>query len=135
MRSVPSVYKANPVNLGHDGQMCPLNINGPFEWTSDAFTIVASSGIFVHKVVWCRCNGATAQDKHLQLLRAHLFPSSITKPQTAFTFAVLDEFLIEALECKTSAYQKLHRLTNNPFPDTLPVSSDVLDCPIINIDH
>jgi len=118
--------------------VCPLNENGQFEWTADAFTVVTFSGVFVHKVVWCRCDGATAQNKHLQLLRACLFPSSITKPQTAFTFAVLDEFLIEALECKTSAssfYQKLHRLTNNPFPDTLPVSFDFLDHPTINIDY
>ncbi|KAI9574133.1 hypothetical protein HD554DRAFT_2010421, partial [Boletus coccyginus] len=57
---------------------------------------------------------------------------------TAFTFAILDEFLIEALECKTLAssfYQKLYRLTNNPFPDTLPMSSDFLDHLIIDIDY
>ncbi|KAI6017499.1 hypothetical protein EDC04DRAFT_2870101 [Pisolithus marmoratus] len=45
-------------------------------------------------------------------------------PKTAFTFAVLDHFLIDALECKTSAmsfYQKLKRFTNNAFPERVPV--------------
>ncbi|KAI6035870.1 hypothetical protein EDC04DRAFT_2868764 [Pisolithus marmoratus] len=42
--------------------------------------------------------------------RQRLFPASISKPKTAFTFAVLVHFLIDALECKTSAmsfYQQL----------------------------
>ncbi|KAI6115546.1 hypothetical protein EV401DRAFT_1889521 [Pisolithus croceorrhizus] len=49
-----------------------------------------------------------------------LFPASISKPKTAFTFDVLDHFLIDSLECKTSAmnfYQKLKRFTNNAFPE------------------
>lgn len=112
------------LNLGHNGEVCPLNANGGSDWTADKFTVVDSAGIFVHTLKWCGCNGATAEDKHLQLLRARLFPSTVTKPQTGFTFAVLDEFLIAALECKTSAssfYQKLRRMTNNQFPDLLPV--------------
>ena len=87
--------------------------------------MVDSAGIFVHAVKWCWCDGAKEQDKHLQLLRCSLFPSTVTKPQTAFTFNVLDEFLIDELECKTLAssfYSKLRRLTNNAFPDSLPVS-------------
>lgn len=88
-----------------------------------------SAGIFVHLVKWCRCNGASDQDKHLQLLRHRLFPSTVVKPQTAFTFNVLDEFLIDSLECKTSAfsfYSKLRRLTDNAFPDALPVCFYIL---------
>jgi hypothetical protein len=115
------------LNLGHGGNVCPLNIgeNKP----SDQITVVDSSGIFVHVVKWCKCNGASDQDKHLQLLRHRLFPSTVFKPQTAFTFNVLDEFLIDSLECKTSAssfYSKLRRLTNNAFPDTLPVCFQIL---------
>ncbi|KAI6102310.1 hypothetical protein EV401DRAFT_1893973 [Pisolithus croceorrhizus] len=52
--------------------------------------------------------------------RQRLFPASISKPKTAFTFDVLDHFLVHALECKTSAmsfYQKLKRFTNNAFPE------------------
>ena len=111
-------------NLGHGGDACPLNGDRPGE----QFTAVDSAGIFVHTVKWCRCNGASDKDKHLQLLRCCLFPSTTTRPQTGFTFNVLDEFLIDELECKTSAssfYSKLRRLTNNAFPDSLPVSFNV----------
>ncbi|KAG2108609.1 uncharacterized protein F5147DRAFT_799314, partial [Suillus discolor] len=62
-------------------------------------------------------------EHHLQLLQAGLFPASTTRPRTAFTFEVLDHFLIDALECKTSAmsfFEKIRRLTNNAFPDTVP---------------
>jgi hypothetical protein len=87
--------------------------------------VVDSSGIFVHSVKWCKCNGIEGEeDKHLQLLRHRLFPSSIIRPETAFTFNVLDEFLIDSLECKTSAfsfYAKPRRLTNNAFPDSVSV--------------
>ncbi|KAI6102118.1 hypothetical protein F5141DRAFT_1190031 [Pisolithus sp. B1] len=72
-------------------------------------TIVHTEGIFSHKVLVCKCPG--------------LFPASISKPKTAFTFDVLDHFLIDALECKTSAmsfYQKLKRFTNNAFPERVP---------------
>ena len=111
-------------NLGHGGDACPLNGDRPGE----QFMAVDSAGIFVHTVKWCRCNGASDKDKHLQLLRCCLFPSTTTRPQTGFTFNVLDEFLIDELECKTSAssfYSKLRRLTNNAFPDSLPVSFNV----------
>ncbi|KAM6493319.1 hypothetical protein JOM56_011453, partial [Amanita muscaria] len=112
------------LNLGHGGRVCPNNMEeGSSDWSCHRFTILDSAGIFVHHVRWCRCNGVAVEDKHLQLVRARLFPSSITKPQTAFTFDVLDQFLIDALECKTSAmsfYQKLRWLTDNAFPNLLP---------------
>jgi CxC2 like cysteine cluster associated with KDZ transposases len=111
------------LNLGHNGDVCPLSTGG------DQITLVDSAGIFVHLVKWCRCNEASDKDKHLQLLRHRLFPSTILKPQTAFTFNVLDEILIDSLECKTSAssfYSKLRRLTNNAFPDTLPACFQIL---------
>ncbi|KAG2138966.1 hypothetical protein DEU56DRAFT_755684 [Suillus clintonianus] len=60
---------------------------------------------------------------HMQLLSAGLFPASSMRPRTAFTFEVLDHFLIDTLKCKTSArsfYEKLTLLTNNTCPDTVP---------------
>ncbi|KAG2114595.1 uncharacterized protein F5147DRAFT_769903 [Suillus discolor] len=84
--------------------------------------IVHSTGVYSHRVSWCQCPGAD-KDGHLHLLKAKLFPASITRPQSAFTFDVLDNFLIDALECKTSAmsfYQKLRRFTNNAFPHKIP---------------
>jgi hypothetical protein len=87
--------------------------------------IVHSTGVYSHHVSWCQCPGAE-KDRHLHLLKAKLFPASITWPQSAFTFNVLNNFLIDALECKTSAmsfYQKLHHFINNAFPHTIPVSN------------
>ncbi|KAI6007908.1 hypothetical protein EDC04DRAFT_2907519 [Pisolithus marmoratus] len=83
-------------------------------------TIVHTEGIFSHEVSVCNCPGSHPNDWHLDFLRQRLFPASISNPKTAFTFAVLDHFLIDALECKTSAmsfYQKLKRFTNNAFPE------------------
>ncbi|KAG1830726.1 hypothetical protein DFJ58DRAFT_671542 [Suillus subalutaceus] len=84
-----------------------------------------STGVFIHNVQWCHCPESSVHQQHLHLLKAQLFPASTTCPRTAFTFEVLDHFLIDALECKTSAmsfFQKLCRLTNNAFPDSVPVS-------------
>ncbi|KAI6159316.1 hypothetical protein EDD17DRAFT_1486824 [Pisolithus thermaeus] len=86
-------------------------------------TIVHTEGIFSHEVSVCKCPGSDPNDWHLDLLHQRLFPASISKPKTAFTFDVLDHFLIDALECKTSAmifYQKLKRFTNNAFPERVP---------------
>ncbi|KAG2353263.1 hypothetical protein BDR07DRAFT_1310194, partial [Suillus spraguei] len=129
-------------HMGHGGRRCPFS-DDPQTWENipldaeavfqpmetinglaipTALTIIHSTGVFVHNVVWCGCPG-TKNQQHLQLLKAGLFPASTTRPQTAFTFKVLDYFLIDALECKTSAssfFEKIHWMTNNSFPDTVP---------------
>ncbi|KAG2117531.1 hypothetical protein BD769DRAFT_1672572 [Suillus cothurnatus] len=128
--------------MGHGGQQCPFS-EDPQAWedipldaeagsvpmetfsgstTTSTMTIIHSTGVFLHNVVWCGCPGSNHR-QHLQLLEARLFPASITRPRTAFTFEVLDHFLIDALECKTSAssfFEKIRRLTNHSFPDTVP---------------
>jgi hypothetical protein len=126
--------------LGHGGAPCPsyggseiygcqdervdgVTEAGSLPQDTTPVTVVHSSGVFTHNMSWCCCLGSNPQ--HLQLLRAGLFPASSTRPRTAFTFEVLDHFLIDALECKTSArsfFEKLTRLTNNAFPDSVPVS-------------
>ncbi|KAI6041972.1 hypothetical protein EDC04DRAFT_2601277 [Pisolithus marmoratus] len=84
-------------HIGHGGDPCPQNSSDPDPDESGYMT-------------------GEEPPNH----RQRLFPASISKPKTAFTFAVLDHFLIDALECKTSAmsfYQKLKRFTNNAFPE------------------
>lgn len=112
--------------LGHNGEPCCNNLaESQGDWFCERFTVVHSTGVFIHRVKWCRCNDARFEDRHLQLLKHGIFPSTVVKPQTGFTFEVLDHFLIDALECKTSArsfYQKLRRFSNNAFPDSIPVS-------------
>ncbi len=75
-----------------------------------------------HHGLYCICPDAMPQ--HEQLLQAGLFPSSFEEPETAFTFSVLDDFLVDNLECKTTAQQyfsKLQSITNRMFPFRVPV--------------
>ncbi|KAI6010350.1 hypothetical protein EDC04DRAFT_2610218 [Pisolithus marmoratus] len=124
-------------HIGHGGDPCPQNSSDPDpdesgymtgeeppnHRHSDDLAIRRSSQfqmIIVHTEGIFYCPGSHPNDWHLDLLRQRLFPASISKPKTVFAFAVLDHFLIDALECKTSAmsfYQKLKRFTNNAFPE------------------
>ena len=86
--------------------------------------IVDYSGVHTHCIRWCQCPNADPKD--IQLLKMKLYPLSYESPRTAFTTQVLDDFLIDNLECKTSAsnyYNKLRRITSNAFPHSIPVSS------------
>jgi hypothetical protein len=134
-------------NLSYDGH-CPGNhaedadgdvimndtINGDEEWqdvpfgfVGDRVRVVNTTGIFSRRVRWCECQGddgaIVAQD--MQLLEHQLYPATSDRPSTVFTFNVLDEFIIDSLECKTSAWTflaKLRRLTDAVFPLSTPVS-------------
>ena len=93
-------------------------------------TIVDRSGVHDLAVHWCNCSGAAAAD--LQLFNAGFFPASYKRIKSAFTFQVLDDFLIDNLECKTSAssfYSKLRRITCKAFPDSIPVQIQSLTSP------
>jgi len=85
--------------------------------------LVDVSGVHQLIVSWCCC--PNAPDQATQLFQHRLFPASTSKPSTAFTFGVLEYFHIDAVECKTSAYNffsKLRRLTDFSSPQSVPVS-------------
>jgi hypothetical protein len=85
--------------------------------------IIHVNGVFEHCVRFCRCKGALSE--HEQLFIHRLFPSTFDRPETAFTLDVLEYYGIDSMECKTSAqsfFNKLRRVTNNAFPDEVPVS-------------
>jgi len=142
------------IHLGHNGDRCPkaaksydANLNVDEEgWfdvedipcTSAAdsrppdrvynegrvMTIVHTSGVHHLPIVFCGCSEGAPED--IQLLRVGLYPSTYKSCQTVFTFQLLDDYLLENLECKTSAthyYSKLRRITNFAFPNTIPVRS------------
>ncbi|KAF8258050.1 hypothetical protein EI94DRAFT_1708366, partial [Lactarius quietus] len=74
-------------------------------------TIVDQNGVFEHEVVFCVCSKDDIKDK--LLLHCGLFPATFKSIKTVFTFSVLDDFLRDNLECKTTAqhyYSKLQRL-------------------------
>ncbi|KAI6148756.1 hypothetical protein BKA82DRAFT_3978415, partial [Pisolithus tinctorius] len=134
------------LQLGHIGAAClsdpsnangtggPVKMNAP-EWEdvddvpphmrrplgSKYLTVVNVTGVHFIPVHWCQCEAA--ESFQLQLLRAKLFPATFEKPSTAFTFAVLDDFVRDNLECGTSGmnyYSKLRRVTSGVFPHLVP---------------
>ena len=142
------------LHVGHGGRVCPahgedvwedIDDSGPLPTAADfvespiedidpkvltkvsVIIAVDTAGIFHHRVSWCTCHAKP--DYPLMLFRHHLFPASFTRPETVFTFNVLDNFYMDSMECKTSAnnfYNKLSRLTLNTFPHNVPVSSIIL---------
>jgi CxC2 like cysteine cluster associated with KDZ transposases len=85
-------------------------------------TIVDRSGVFEMEIVFCICSDDGKLDE--QLLQSGLFPATFKQPKTMFTFSVLDDFLKDNLECKTTAqqyYSKLQSVTSKMFPNHVPV--------------
>ena len=141
------------INLGHQGNRCPFQAEGRVSedgdnaeegwYDSDEYlpdgdaeqkptdqvynggrvlTIVHTSGVHHLPVIFCGCPGTVDED--LQLLRVGLYPSTYKSCKTVFTTQLLDDYLLENLECKTSAnsyYSKLKRITNYTFPQATPV--------------
>ncbi|KAL4065898.1 hypothetical protein J3A83DRAFT_4099337 [Scleroderma citrinum] len=63
--------------------------------------VVHTNGVHYCNVKDCTCPGA--EDSHLQLTMAGLFPATTKQPRTAFTFQVLDDFIRDNVECGTLA--------------------------------
>ncbi|KAH9011266.1 hypothetical protein EDB85DRAFT_1847414, partial [Lactarius pseudohatsudake] len=85
------------------------------------FTVVDQGGIFDMEVVFCICSELDNTDE--QLLQAGLFPATFKQIETLFTFSVLEDFLVDNLECKTTAqqfYAKLQNMTSKMFPNNVP---------------
>ena len=86
-------------------------------------TIVDCQGVIEMEVLFCACSKSVGMNE--QLLKAGLFPATFKQIETVFTFSVLDNFLTDNLECKTTAqqyYSKLQSMTSSMFPDLVPVS-------------
>ncbi|KAG1775259.1 hypothetical protein EV702DRAFT_1047112 [Suillus placidus] len=116
------------IHLGHQGKPCPEVTEESYDtddegdyFTEDPWVplvndprttmVVDTSGLHSLMIRFCRCTNALSPD--MQLFKMGLFPASFTLPKTAFTFAVLDNFLLDHLECGTSAmnyYSKLREL-------------------------
>ncbi|KAH9011694.1 hypothetical protein EDB85DRAFT_1878307 [Lactarius pseudohatsudake] len=82
------------------------------------FTVVDRGGIFDMEIVFCACSGTDNMGE--QLLQAGLFPSTFKQIETLFTFSVLEDFITDNLECKTTAqqyYSKLQSMTSKMFPN------------------
>lgn len=89
---------------------------------NEFLTIAHTNGFHSLPVVWCACSDHL-NDRDIQLLKLRLYPASYQRIKTAFSFACLDDFRFESLECKSSHYQyhnKLRRLTCPQYPNASP---------------
>jgi hypothetical protein len=76
--------------------------------------VIDVNGIHEISLDFCECG--TAQTHVKQLLRARLFPATVSDPKTALTFRVLEQYQLLSFESKASAYeyyQCLTRLSDN----------------------
>ncbi|KAI6002338.1 hypothetical protein F5J12DRAFT_784056 [Pisolithus orientalis] len=104
-------------DVDQDG--CPPNLQAPKN--QSCLIVMHTNGIHYCNVQYCRCPGA--EDSHIQLMQAGMFPATTKATRTAFTFQVLNDFVWDNVECGTSAmnfYSKLHHITSNAFPHLVP---------------
>ncbi|KAH7903909.1 hypothetical protein BJ138DRAFT_1019877, partial [Hygrophoropsis aurantiaca] len=97
------------IQLGHNpGEQCIYPV------AHDDFVVVDCHGIHEVSLDFCQCE--TAETKITQLLRVRWFPSTVRDPQSAATFAVLEQFHLLSFESKASAfefYYSVARRTDN----------------------
>jgi hypothetical protein len=114
------------IQLGHPpGITC----RRPTTAFGDDFVIIDVHGMHPTGLDFCGCEQEVSHLK--QLLRARLFPSTVTDPRTAATFAVLEFFHILSFESKVSAYEFYHSLarrTDNTGITPIHVGSFSTSC-------
>ena len=103
-----------------------LDDEDPIEKVPDGHLIQVAhtNGFHDLYVGYCGCVGAP--DRFTQLLRARIFPGSVSQPRTAYTFAVLNLWHKSALEATINAYdfnKILCCLTDEDFPVEVKVNS------------
>ncbi|KAK0442357.1 hypothetical protein EV421DRAFT_1710703 [Armillaria borealis] len=94
--------------LGHDeGQLCYCTRPATLQ-------VIDLEGIQSLAIDFCDC--LTALPRWQQLLRAHLFPSTVVEPQIVVTFRSLQTFQLLSFMSKVMGYEFYHtmaRLTDN----------------------
>jgi hypothetical protein len=112
------------LELQHACHVCSLQEDTVPE-AAISMTVVSTSGVHQLSVRPCGCNIPL----YNQLIQAQLLPATFVRPQTVFTFEVMEHYVIDYTICKTTAhsfYDKLRRLTNPSNPAAVPVSELVL---------
>ena len=92
------------------------------KYGNNVLTVVDLSGVHFLAVGFCKCHNS--QSHYRQLLDMKLFPATFRRVKTAFTFNVLDDFLLISRVSKISVssyYTILRRWTNSSFPHLVPV--------------
>ncbi|TFY54299.1 hypothetical protein EVJ58_g8946 [Rhodofomes roseus] len=97
--------------LGHGGLPCRFALTLAHPIT---YTVTHTNGI--HRVRVHQCHCPPMRDTVSQLLRAGLFPATLNRPESAFTFDVLRQWDLHFLTSKKGTYdyyEALRRLTDN----------------------
>ncbi|KZV77999.1 hypothetical protein EXIGLDRAFT_583392, partial [Exidia glandulosa HHB12029] len=96
------------IYLGHDGVICPgVSAEGKtVEVHEVKLSIAHLNGIHTLHVVpcWCRGPRQAKQDMVEQLIRARLFPATLSNPTTAYTIELLEHWHLESLQSKKSTW-------------------------------
>lgn len=123
------VMKNAVIGLGHYGERCPDADLGR------SFTLVDSNGIHATCIAFCRCktpNGKRGEPEFQQLLRAGIFPGSVSEPKTGYKLGLLDYHRQQRNQGKGSAYNfvlVLQRMADPFFAGAVPVSAQSPECP------
>lgn len=122
------------ISLGHGGAPCAhfspdelAKHNRPPP-TGIPFTVIDNNGIHGTRLQFCSC--VDSADRHVQLIRAGLFPASAKLPVTAVTFEALRAYRMHDLVSKGNAQdylRALQRLSDDVMYWTSPVSRDSRD--------
>lgn len=91
------------LQLGHlPGDPCSNPKFGP-----RGFTVMHTNGLHPICVLFCRCSNAASSPSRVdQLLRAELYPATLTDPTTCFSFQCLKQFHLLTLQSKISGYDQ-----------------------------
>ncbi|KAG1727897.1 hypothetical protein EDB19DRAFT_1941844 [Suillus lakei] len=102
------------------------SVSGPkFQPKENTMVIIDKSGVHRLEVRCCDCPNVTSPD--IQMFQHRFFPASFNRPKTVFTFRVLDDFLLNNLECGTSALNYYSKLLANDLEHvSTPCSSNAI---------
>ena len=83
----------------------PANICMNPQWSTKTFTVIHTNRIHLVDLTFCGCNEVGNHGTWVQqLLHRHLFPTTMTNPQTACTFLLLKLAQLLSLQLKLSLY-------------------------------
>lgn len=86
------------MNLGHSGDCCP------FPAEAQRILVIDLSGYHTVRVRFCNCSKNGFLENFRQLLRFDWYPASMLRPQTVFTFDLLDTYHKTSLQGKLNLY-------------------------------
>lgn len=98
------------LHLNHVGGVCPIE-SEPLNTT-----IIDHNGLHQVHIRYCKCERAPLGDKRVQLLRAGLYPATVTDPATCAMFGVLEEYHLLNLTGGLNVYDFVGALERSTDP-------------------